>query len=301
MKLNLRGVDLNLLTVFDSLMETGKLSASASALGMSQPAVSAALQRLRLTFGDELFIRHRSGMQPTARARQLHGDIREALQLVRRALSAEPEFDPATAERSFTLFSDVFFESTVVGTLLNRFNETAPGVRIDTAPATLADPVAALTTLSADLLLDYATYNSSQLCEAQVGVEQLVVMAARNHPRLQQPPSLDEFLAESHVILTRRHGRLTALEYALGNISLNRRVRATVQSFSSMPIVVSQTDCLATVPQRLGALYAEAFAVKCYPFPVAMEPVPLRMYWPRLLDQDAGHRWLRQELSRVLA
>ncbi len=301
MKLNLRGIDLNLLTIFDSLMDTGKLSATAADLGMSQPAVSAALQRLRLTFGDELFIRHRSGMQPTPRAHLLHTDIREALHLVRRAVSTEPMFNPATADRSFTLLSDVFFESTVIGELLNRLSDIAPGVRIDTSPLAPEDPASTLTNLKGDLILDYATHSSTQLCSAQVSVERLVVIAARAHPRIQSAPTLEEFLSEAHVILSRRHGKLTSLEYALGNISLNRRIRATLQSYSSMPIVVANTDCLATVPQRLGTLYEQAFDVRCYPFPVAMEPVPVYMYWPRVLDQDPAHRWFRQQLSAVLA
>jgi len=300
MKLNLRSVDLNLLTVFDALMEASKLSLAAERLGMSQPAVSAALQRLRATFKDDLFIRSRSGMLPTPRAQALHPDIREALQLVRRAISTQPAFNPAEAERSFTILGDAFFESAMVGSLLNRLTESAPGIRIETASVTQSDPVQALRSLSADLLLDYDRVSSPQLVSERFGEEHLVVIAARNHPRIKRRPSLKAYLHEHHVILTRRHHDGTSLEHALGGISLDRRIRASVQHFSSMPVIVSQTDCLATVPQRLGSLYEAAFDVRCYPFPMDIEPIPMWMCWPRALHNDVAHQWLRERLIEVL-
>lgn len=299
MKLNLRSIDLNLLTVFDSLMDTGKLSATAVELGMSQPAVSAALQRLRITFDDELFLRQRSGMQPTPRARQLQGDIREALQLVRRAVSATPHFDPSTADRRFTLLGEVMFESAVMGSLLNRFAESAPQLRIDSLPIQQNDPVKTLVNLDADLLLDYVDYQHPQINRAHAGTEELVVLAARHHPRIKRL-SAKRYLAEPHVILSRRHGKQTSLEYALGQITMERRIQASVQSFASMPIVVAQTDCLATVPKRLGELYEQAYPLRCHPFPFSIEPIPLHMHWPRVLDNDPAHRWFREQVSAVL-
>lgn len=301
MKLNLRSIDLNLLTVFDSLMDTGKLSATAVALGMSQPAVSAALQRLRLTFDDALFIRQRSGMQPTPRARQLQGDIHEALQLVRRAVTAVPTFDPASADRHFTLIGEVMFESMVLGQLLNQLADSAPGLRVDSLPIQQNEPVKTLVDLTADLLLDYVNYDHPQLLQAPVGTEKLVVLAAADHPRIKTGLTMKDYLAEPHVILSRRHGKQTSLEYAIGQSSMERQIRASVQSFASMPIVVAQTHFLATVPERLGALYEQAYPVRCHLFPLAIEPIPLYMYWPRVLDRDPGHRWFRQQVSAVLA
>ncbi|HCS28934.1 MAG TPA: LysR family transcriptional regulator, partial [Spongiibacteraceae bacterium] len=159
-----------------------------------QPAVSAALQRLRATFKDDLFIRSRSGMLPTPRAQGLHPDIREALQLVRRAISTQPAFNPAEAERSFTILGDAFFESAMVGSLLNRLTESAPGIRIETASVTQSDPVQALRSLSADLLLDYDRVSSPQLVAERFGEEHLVVLAARSHPRIKRRPSLKAYL-----------------------------------------------------------------------------------------------------------
>lgn len=300
MKLNLRSVDLNLLTVFDALMDSGKLSLAADRLGMSQPAVSAALQRLRVTFADELFVRSRSGMLPTPRAQALHRDIREALQLVRQAISSESAFDPARAERSFTILGDSFFESAMIGSLLNQLTESAPGIRIETASIAASDPAQALRSLNADVLLDYDKLSSPQLMAEQIGDETLVVIASRQHPRIRRRPSMKAFLREHHVILTRRHRSNTSLEHALGGVSLDRKIKATVQHFSSMPIIVAQTDCLATVPQRLGTLYEAAFNVRCYPFPMDVAPIPMWMYWPKVLDGDAAHQWLRARLVEVL-
>ncbi len=300
MKLNLRSVDLNLLTVFDALIEQGKLSQAAEQLGMSQPAVSAALQRLRATFKDQLFVRSRSGMLPTPRAMELHRDVREALQLVRHAMSSGSAFDPTVTERSFTIVGDSFFESAMIGSLLNRLSEVAPGISIETASITETDPVQALRSLNADLLLDYDRLTSPQLVAEQIGEESLVVLASRQHPRLKKRLSMKRFLNEDHVILTRRHRSSTSLEHALGGIPLNRRVKATVQHFSSMPIIVAQTHCLATVPQRLGALYEAAFDVRCYPFPIDIAPIPMWMYWPKVLHSDAAHQWLRAQLVDVL-
>ncbi len=300
MKLNLRSVDLNLLTVFDALMESGKLSLAAERLGMSQPAVSAALARLRISFRDELFVRSRSGMLPTPRAQALHQDIREALHLVRRAITGSSAFDPTLAERSFTILGDSFFESAIIGRLINQLSESAPGVRIETTSITLSDPVQALRSLNADVLLDYEELISPQLMAQEVAQETLVVITARQHPRIKRRPSMKAFLREHHVILTRRHRSNTSLEHALGGVSLNRRIKASVQHYSSMPIIVAQTDCIATVPRRLGALYEAAFDVRCHLFPIDIAPIPMWMYWPKVMHGDAAHQWLRDRLIEVL-
>lgn len=299
MKLNLRSVDLNLLTVFDALMREQNMSRAAERLGMSQPAMSAALQRLRLTLKDELFVRTRQGMVPTPRAQSLYGPLQAALGMIGDTLSTEDRFEPATSTRQFRLLADSYLEIMGLGHLLAELQRQAPGVELLSSPVVDSDVSAALRRLEADVALDYVPVEAGHIASEILSSERLVVIARRDHPRIQGSLSLEQYLAESHVMLPLRSREYTQLESALGGQSLPRLKAATVTHFSAMPAVVSQTEHLATLPGRLAQLYARSFAVQSLPFPVDIEPVPIWMMWPQVLENDAGHRWLRDILRKM--
>ncbi len=299
MKLNLRSVDLNLLTVFDALMCEQHLSRAAQRLGMSQPAVSAALQRLRLTLKDELFVRSRQGMMPTPRARTLHPPLQQALAQISEALSGGDDFDPARSERQFRLLADSYLEITGLGQLLSTLRAAGPGLGLIAEPVAERDPLAALRRLEVDVVLDYVRLDAERVEAEELAREELVVIARRDHPRIGDSLSLEQYLAEGHAVLPPRSREQRPLELALGGRALPRRAEATVHHFSAMPAVVAQTDYLATMPRALALILAQAFAVKCLPFPLPVAPVSIWMMWPAVLNADAGHRWLRDRLREL--
>lgn len=298
MKLNLRSVDLNLLPVFAAIMEAGQLSRAAEQLGMSQPAISAALQRLRHTFADELFVRTRQGMQPTPRARELHEQLGPQLNALRDALDPGNRFDPATSQRHFRIISVDYFEMVVLPPLLARIREQAPDVILEVVPAgdTMADD---LHKAKADLAVDAFIFDDDRLHRDVLLEEELVVVARKKHPILKGRCSKKQFLQAEHVVLPDRNRRLP-LDQILNAPGWQRRTGARVTQFSSMLAAAAGSDMIATAPRRLASQYAEALQLQVLPFPVPIPPVPIYLLWAAAQDQDPAHQWLREQLIATL-
>jgi len=300
--INLRSVDLNLLASFDALMMEGNLTRASDRIGLSQPAMSAALQRLRLTFHDELFVRIRQGMIPTPRAIAIYPPIREALSLIRGTLVQGDEFDPAQAQHNFTVAADNYFESVALGPLMAQLQQSGKGLSLETSGLE-HDSLTRLQRMDVDLVVDYVRPESDTIQAQQIGAEKLVVITRQGHPRVAGPLShtlsLEQYLAEEHVFLPLRSRERSQLELALGGQEFPRKRAAQVQNFSSMLPVVAATDYLAVMPARLYHLYAKAFEIQWFHFPVEIAPIPIWMMWANGLQNDSAHRWFRNTVQHV--
>lgn len=300
MKLNLRSVDLNLLTVFEALMREQNLSRVAQSLGMSQPAVSAALSRLRLTMKDELFVRTRDGMKPTPRALAAQPAVAEALALLAEALTADQVFDPATARREFTLLADGYMEMVGLAGVLKALKEAGAGLSLSNTVLESQDVATAMGRLEYDAAVDFILVESDKISAQRIGEESLVVIARGDHPRIQGTLSAGQYFAEEHVLQRQRSRYRSQLEQVLGDGRLQRQVSVYVQHFAAMIPVVSQTDALATLPRRLAEQVESAYGIQLLPFPWEIPPVPIWLMWPKSLAGDAGHCWFI-DLLRNLA
>jgi DNA-binding transcriptional LysR family regulator len=300
--INMRSVDLNLLASFDALMIEGNLTRAADRIGMSQPAMSAALQRLRLTFHDDLFARTRHGMVPTPRAIAIYPPICEALFLIRSTLVPGDIFDPARAQRNFTVVVDNYFESVALGPLIALLQHSGAGLSLETRGLE-SDTISRLQRMDIDLLVDYVRPESNALQAEQIGAEKLIVIARRCHPRLSDNAehhlSLDQYLSEEHVFLPFRSRERSQLEQVLGSQAFPRKRVAQVQHFSSMLPVVAASDFLAVLPARLYQVYAKAFDLQWFEFPVDIAPISVWMIWANGLQNDSAHRWLRSAVQDV--
>ncbi|MFL1466726.1 LysR family transcriptional regulator [Marinobacter sp. HN1S83] len=294
MKLNLRSVDLNLLPVFDAIMEAGQLSRAAETLGMSQPAISAALQRLRHTLGDPLFVRTRQGMLPTPRARELHDSLSQQLAALRDTLDPANRFVPATSQRRFRVLSNDYFEMVVLPPLLARLQTEAPGVVVEVALAG-DDVPQTLCTAQADLAMDAFGTENDQLHRQVLMTERLAVVARQGHPTLRGSCTKQQFLEAEHVVLPDRNRRLP-LDQILNEPGWQRRTGARVTQFASMLATCSRSDMIATVPERMAQQYAEALGLQTLPFPIDIPPLPVYLMWAPVLDNDPAHQWFRQRL-----
>lgn len=298
MKLNLRSVDLNLLPVFAAITEAGQLSRAAEQLGMSQPAISAALQRLRHTLGDDLFVRTRQGMEPTPRARELYEQLAPQLDGLRNTLDPHSRFDPATSQRHFRLISLDYFEMVLLPPLLTRIRRQAPEVIVEIVPPS-DDMGTTLSKAQADLAIDAFIQEDDRLQREVLMNEQLVVVARQGHPQLQGKCSKRQFLDAEHVVLPDRNRRLP-LDQILNAPGWQRRTGARVTQFAGLLATAAGSDMIATAPERMARQYASLLGLQILAFPVPVPPVPLYMAWSPTLSRDPAHRWLRQQLADTL-
>ena len=299
MKLNLRSVDLNLLPVFIAVVEEGKLGKAAERLGMSQPAVSAALQRLRLTVDDPLFTRSRGGLSPTPRAQDLYSVVSTHIQGIAQALDPANCFDPATSERIFQVLAPDYFEFMALGPLMVNLRQSSPNIRVRSLPQ-LDQWQRLLLDGKADFAIDSQLPGDDRLQAKVVMEEQLAVVARQQHPLIQGQLTLEAFLAAEHVVLPPREQQILPLDQILGKPGWRRRVGAQVMHYGNLLAVASSSDLIATVPQRMAQVLAGSLGLQVLPFPVPVPSVPIYLHWPKALEQDPAHQWFRSLLEQQL-
>lgn len=295
MNTNLRSVDLNLLTVFDAILQEGSLSAAGDALGMTQPAVSNAVSRLRITFADELFLRNRYGMSPTPRAQALAEPVREALGILQNVFDPAGDFDPTNTARCFKLAIGDYGELVLLPRLLKLFSRYGGNLSVETLPALSADSLAKVRQGQVDFYFDYKPPKYEQLEHALLGNEEAVVIARKDHPMYKRKLSQQDYLDAHHIVLMRNH-RQTLMERIWDEQPVRRKIMAEVMQYAAMPELVTQSDCLATVPRGMAEYYARLHPISIHPLPFEFDSVPVYIIWHRAFERDKGHAWLKQIL-----
>lgn len=294
----LRAVDLNLLTVLDVVLTERNVTRAAERLGMTQPAVSSALGRLRLLFDDDLFVRRGKEMAPTPRALSLAGPIRRALDLIQASLIHPETFD-YTASHTFRLALSDLGEAVLMPRFLQWLEQLGAGVRLDICREPGASLQNEMRLGKVELVLDHVVIPGEEFRRKRVLDIDLVSMVRRDHPTVGQSLTLDEFIALEHVILEPREGQTNLAEHTQAVVGRSRRVRAQVPHYLAMPFIISQSDLLCTLPLPLARLFEQHFPVRMVSCPFPFQPIPVFMMWHACQDADPAHQWLRRCLIEL--
>lgn len=294
--MNLRNLDLNLLLVFDVIYAERSISKAAHRLNLSQPAVSNALARLRERLGDPLFERNSQGMSPTPRARALKEPIQQALDLLERGLRNDDNFDYGSSEREFVIAVEDYGETVILPRLVDWLAATAPNIRITIRPESSASLKEAMREGTVDLALDYFVLSSQGFVNTCVLTEILVTLARKDHPNIGDRLSLESYLEQRHVVISPR-GRVTPMiDLALSKRNLQRKISVVVPHFMSMPTMVKSSNMICTLPRRMAYHFADSFGLNVHTVPIHTPAFPVHLIWHESLDNDPGHRWLRNHL-----
>jgi DNA-binding transcriptional LysR family regulator len=297
---NLRALDLNLLVAFDALVAEGSVTRAARRIGLSQPAMSNALARLRDALGDPLFVRSPRGMLATPRARELGPAIRDALAALERALP-QPPFDPRTASRAFTISSLDSAELSYGAGLLARLLAEAPGVSLAFAPpARGGDPTEMFEAGRADVAIISTKHLPSTVRSAPLVDQRLVAVARRNHPRVDGKLTLPQLCGIPHVLVAPYGVPGGILDDALAKQGRRRTVALRVATFASAPAIVSRTDCIAVVPESIATVFAPALRLQVLELPVHVPPIPIALVWHPRVEHEPAHRWFRDLVCEVI-
>lgn len=297
---NLRQMDLNLLLVFDALMQEQNLSRAAQRLHMSQPAVSNALARLRRQLDEPLFQRTARGMTPTAQAQALYAPVRQALQLLQTGLGPQTGFDLAS-EHVFRLAMNDYAQASLLPHLLPRIQALAPGVVLSVQDDDADSLPRRLATGALDLAIDYLHFSDADLRYQPLMEEQLVVIGRPGHPAFAGGLTLADYQDAAHVSLLTRAGRGSPLEIVLGSSRVRRRVQVHVPSFLAIPEIVARTNLLGSIPPRLAEHCARLYPLEIAPMPVSVPGIEVSMIWHRQQELSPGLAWLREQLLATVA
>ena len=294
-------IDLNLLSVFQEVYRERQISAAARRLGLTQSAVSNALARLRRTFGDELFVRTAHGMQPTPLAQQMAEPIGAAMAQVALALSQRSRFDPATSGRRFTLAMTDVGEVYFMPVLIERCRAVAPNVEIASIRAnglTLKDD---METGRVDLAIGAFEDVSEALYHRALFRQRFVSMFRKDHPLAKGKVDLERFVAAPHLIVDAAQSPYDRINGLLEKAGVTAGARFRVPHFTAVPYIVSTSELVVTVPQKLAESAASPFGLKWIEPPLALPTLQTNVFWHRRFNHDPGIQWLRGLIADVFA
>jgi len=295
--MNLRSVNLNLLTVFDAIMAENNLTRAADKIGMTQPAISRSLSQLRHIFDDKLFLRTARGVKPTSRAIELSAPIHQALNLIVGALEPGNQFDCSKSERHFNLVLSEYGDAVLLPRLMKRLNQQSASVTINTLSSPRADIERELHFGKVDLYLWPKPIIKDGVTTQQLDSEDHCCLARKGHPTVKKKLTLKQYGKLDQIMyrMPKDYGP-GVITPRLNAKKLQRHSHLYVHSYFSVPGVLADTDYIATVPTRLGRYFCEIHPLQFLECPLPDTYFPMYAMWPSSMDDDPGNKWLRQLL-----
>jgi DNA-binding transcriptional LysR family regulator len=293
--MDIETVDLNLLRIFDALMRTKSVSEAGNLIGLSQPATSFALAKLRRLCNDQLFVRTPKGMQPTPRADVMAGPVRHVLEVVEREVFQLVHFDPATSTRMFTLSMSDIGEMVFLPKLLKRLEQKAPGIGIKSMIMPPAQLESAMESGEVDLALGYfPDLKKANFFQQRLFESSFVCAVRKNHPTIGDKLTMSQFLSASHAVV-RAEGRSQEIfEQLLETRGIKRRVALHIPHFMSIPFLLKDSDHICTVPFPGTEAFFTLAHIKMLALPMKVPSFELKQHWHARFQHDPANQWLRK-------
>jgi DNA-binding transcriptional LysR family regulator len=299
--MDIASVDLNLLVVFEAMMAHRSVTRAGQALSLSQPAMSAALGRLRELLGDPLFARSGAEMKPTARALALAEPIRRVLDIVRVDVLHRAAFDPATTTRTFALLMPDIGEVNFVPRLVERLAREAPGARLKTVAQPHTAAAQALESGAADLAIGYfPDLQRAGFYQQKLFDNPHVCLLRSGHPLKGRRVALKDFLAAAHASV-RPDGREHAFDQFMAQRGLRRTVAVELAHFMSLLPLLERSDLVATVPRDIATVCVRYGTLRMAEPPVKPPAIAIHQFWHTLAHKDAANIWLRGVMRSLFA
>jgi DNA-binding transcriptional LysR family regulator len=284
-------VDLELLSLFDHLLRERHVTRAALRVGLSQPAMSRALVKLRETFADPLFVRGPRGVTPTARAEALAPAVRDLLDRAR-ALLRPVAFDPVRVDRTFVIGATDYVEVELLPRLAKRLAKDAPSASVSIRPFS-ADSISDLGAGRLDLVITAKASLSNDLYAQTIREEAFGCAVRKDHPTARRKLSVDEYAALSHVLVAPRGDPGSPVDTELAKLGKRRHVAVRTVSFFGACRTVASTDLIVTSPQHVLEGLASAFGLRVFAPPVRLPAVVLQQVWHARAHTDPAHAWFR--------
>jgi len=296
--MNVSGLDLNLLRVFDAVLRDRSVTSAAKHLGLTQPAVSNALARLRVQFEDPLFVRTPTGMDATPFARELSEPVRQALALLESAMAHGPGFDPATSTRAFRFYMSDLGQIEFLPPLVERAQRVAPGVRLEAVSLEVEDIGDALAAGALDLAVGFLPGLGPPVRRQPLFRDPYVCLMRADHPYAGKTLSRKKFLAASHALVSYKGGH-RVIEEALERAGLARKISLRVPHFTVVPMVLERSDLILILPSKVARVYERQGRFKFLPPPVPIPPADVAAHWHERFERDPGNRGLREMIMEL--
>lgn len=301
--MDFKGIDLNLLAAFNALMQERNVTRAAARMDVSQPAMSAALARLRTLFGDRLFQRSASGLLPTPRAHEIAAPIAQALAQLAGVLGTPAEFEPDNTAMTFVIGMPDYPAFVLLPAILGELARRAPHIGVDIrAFGGRDDAVALLDAGKIDVAIGVLpSTQESRILSAELLRDRFVTVIHKDNPAARRAMDLDAYLALRHILVSPEGNKHGAVDQALAEQGLTRTVQVTLSYMFAVPHMLRTTGFAATLLRRVALHAARAGDLLVLPPPVNLPEIPFHLLWHRRNDNQAAQRWLRALINDVSA
>ncbi|WNZ76236.1 LysR family transcriptional regulator [Pseudomonas sp. P105] len=299
--MDIKDVDLNLLKVFDALRKKQSVTLAGDLMGLSQPAMSFALAKLRTLFDDPLFIRTSRGMQPTARALQIAEPVQRILEMVSSEVLPSTGFVAEHSERQLVLCMSDIGEMVFLPRLMRMLDSKAPQLRIRTLALSSEQLEEGLDAGEVDAAIGYfPRLLNTSIRHRALYRHSFVCIVRRDHPTIGDSMSAEQYQSAMHVTVQPDGRGMSGLDRELASHGITRRVRFSLPRFMGVPFLVAESDMIATVPLAVGRRFADITDVRLVPLPWDICGYDIHLYWHTRFHHDPANRWLRQSFIELL-
>jgi DNA-binding transcriptional LysR family regulator len=299
--MKLSDVDLNLFVVFDAIYTEGNLTRAGEIIGITQPAVSNSLSRLRTLFDDPLFVRTAEGMVPTPVAQNIIGSVRQALGLIRSSVQDSEHFDAAVSTKRFRVSMTDLTQAIVLPWLFGKIKHEAPLISIDCYQVHRRDLNIELASGNLDLAVDIPLTPDPQIKQAPLFSHPHVCVVRLDHSHVRDKLDISTYLALKHIHISSRRGGLGHVDLSLGKMGKKRDIALRTQHYLSTPQLVSRTDLALTVPRIFADFLVGNAPVRYLDIPFDVPNLESHLYWHESTDKDQANQWMRNLLLTLPA
>lgn len=293
-------IDLNLLNAFDAIFRERNITLAANRIGLSQPAMSNALARLRRSLNDPLFVRTARGMEPTPYAEKLAQPIGDACELIKGALRIGTEFDPMSSTRVFTFYMTDIGEVVLLPPILRHLRQSAPQVGIKVVRIPQKGVQEAMAAGEVDLAVGLFPGLQAGFFEQRLYRDSFVCIVRADHPRIKNTLTARQFSEVPHVLVSSAGtGHEAAVEKIIARLRVKRSIGLTVPHFLVLPMIIAQTDFIVTVPQRVASSFSNLATIKVVKPPIKFPTIEIKQHWHERFHHDPANKWMRGVIAEL--
>ena len=297
--MNIRNCDLNLLVVLEALLRKRNVSHAAAEIGLSQPAMSNALSRLRETFGDPLFIRGRTSMIPTERALELEQGLKEALEKIKGVLEKPRAFNPKESDMQFTLGATDYSEFCTLPKITETLEREAPSLQIRIVPLSKSSPLQELSQGTMDFAIGLFDPPPNGFFHNSLSSDSFVCLLKKGHSAAKGGINLKTFASLKHVLVAPWEGMVGIVDRELEKKGMKRAIALSIPHFLLAPHIVAETDYAVTLPEKVAAPFEKLLPVKTHELPLKIPGPTLSLLWHKRSHESPAQKWLRDLFVRV--
>ena len=298
--MHIGGLHLTHLQLIEALSRSGNLTEAAKEIGLTQPAASHALARLRRELQDPIFIRTTEGMRPTPYGTRLTTAVRAALDALRHGMDSQGDFDAPTSTRTFNLFMSDVGQLLYLPPLLTRLQTEAPGVTLRVRLVPAKAPHLLLESGAVDLAIGTYTTLISGCMQRKLLQDRYVCVVRRDHPAFAKGMTAEAFRDVAHALADASGYAHERLDRWLARHRVRRRIKLHVPHVLVLPLLIARSDLLAVMAERIARFFSEIVPLKIMPPPTKLPPYDVKLFWHERFHRDAANRWLREFVSTTL-